>query len=181
VFGAAGFELIPRGRAKSQAGTRAVTSVRRVLMMLAVRGGPRVDTSRELASPLPDLLFTIAEEDADDETTNREEDVWAGLLRDGADVARRLTERIAVDRTVARGEIDAEDWAALGDAFGIIVRRDTRRHTVTARAFADEADLLAEWEATKAELVTTTAVEAFEMGDSTEGPSSGPLPPRDDQ
>lgn len=138
-------------------------------------------SSRELAPPLTDLLYTMAEEEADDEATNLQEEVWAGLLRDGADVTRRLMEQIAVDRTVARGEIDAEDWAALGDAFGIIVRRDNRRNRVTARAFADEEDVLAEWEATKADLVTTTAVEAPEMGDNTEGPSSGPLPPRDDE
>jgi len=139
-----------------------------------------MDTSRELAPPLTDLLYAMAEQDADDETTNLQEDVWAGLLRDGADVARRLTEQIEGTRTVARNEIDPEDWAALGDAFGIIVRRDNRRNRVTAHAFADEEDLLAEWEATKAELVTTVVVEAPEMGDSTEGPSSGPMSPRDD-
>lgn len=86
-----------------------------------------------------------------------------------------------MNRTVARDEIDAEDWAALGDAFGVIVRRDNRSTKITARAFADEEDLLAEWEATKAELVSTVALEAPEMGDSTEGPSSGPIPPRDDK
>ena len=140
-----------------------------------------MDTSHELTPPLTDLLYAMAEEGADAETTNFQEDVWAGLLRDGADVARRLTEQIDVNRAVARDEIDAEDWAALGDAFGIIVRRDNRRNRVTARAFADEEELLAEWEATKAELVTAVAVEAPEMGDSTEGPSSGPMPPRDDK
>jgi hypothetical protein len=140
-----------------------------------------MDTSHELAPPLTDLLYTIAEEGADGETTNVEEDIWAGLLRDGADVARRVTEQIEANGTVARDEIDAEDWAALGDAFGIIVRRDNRRNTVSARAFVDEEELLAEWEATKAELETTGAMEAPEMGDSTEGPSSGPMPPRDDK
>jgi len=140
-----------------------------------------MDTSRELAPPLPDLLYAMAEEDADAETTNYQEEVWAWLLRDGADVARRLAEQFEVNRTAARDEIDAEDWAALGDAFGIIVRRGHRRHDVTARAFADEEDLLAEWEATKAELVSTMMVEAPEMGDSTEGPSSGPMPPPDDE
>jgi hypothetical protein len=139
-----------------------------------------MDTSRELAPPLTDLLYTMAEEDADAETTNFQEDVWAGLLRDGTDIARRLTEQIEVTPAVARNQIDPEDWAALGDAFGIIVRRDSRRNRVTARVFADEEDLLAEWEATKAELVTTVGVEDPEMGDSTEGPSSGPMPPRDD-
>ena len=139
-----------------------------------------MDTSHELASPVTDLLYTVAQDDADAEATNLQEDVWVGLLRDGADIAQRLTEQIEVNRTVARDEIDAEDWAAIVGAFGIIVRRDNRRNKVTARAFADEEELLAEWEATKAELVTTTAVEAPEMGDSTEGPSSGPMPPRDD-
>jgi hypothetical protein len=140
-----------------------------------------MDTSHELAPPLTDLLYTMAEEGADGETTNGADDIWAGLLRDGAEVARRLTEQIGANGIVARDEIDAEDWAALGDAFGIIVRRDNRRNTVSARAFSDEEDLLAEWEATKAELEITGAVEAPEMGDSTEGPSSGPMPPRDDK
>ena len=140
-----------------------------------------MDTSYELAPPLTDLLYTMAEEGADDQTTNLQEDVWAGLLRDGADVARRLREQIDVNRAVGRDEIDAEDWTALGDAPGIIVRRDNRANKVTARAFADEEDLLAESEATKAELVTPTAVEATEMGDSTEGPSSGPMSSRDDR
>src|SRR2546425_3081929 len=57
-------------------------------------GGLRMDTSHELAPPLTDLLYAMAEEGADAETTNLQEDVWAGLLRDGADVARRLTEQI---------------------------------------------------------------------------------------
>jgi hypothetical protein len=136
-----------------------------------------MDTSRELAPPLTDLLYTMAEEGSDAEATNLQKNVWAGLLRDGADVTQRLTEQIEVNRD----EIDADDWAALGDAFGIIVRRDNRSNRVSARAFADEEDLLTEWEATKAELVTTVAVEAPEMGDSTEGPSAGPMPPGDDK
>jgi hypothetical protein len=96
-----------------------------------------MDTSRELAPPLTDLLYMMAEKDADDEATNLQEDVWAGLLRDGADVTRRLTEQIEVNRTVARDEIDAKDWAALDGAFGIIVRRDNRSNKIAARAFAD--------------------------------------------
>ena len=140
-----------------------------------------MDTSHELAPPLPHLLYLMAEESSDGETTNVAEDVWAGLLRDGADVVQRLTEQIEADDTIARHEIDGGDWAALRDAFGIIVRRDNRRNIVSARAFADEEDLLAEWEATKAELESTIAVEAPDMGDSTEGPSSGPMPPRDDE
>jgi hypothetical protein len=153
--------------------------VREAASNLKRRAG--MDTSRELAPPLTDLLYALAEEDADDETTNLRRDIWAGLLRDGTDVARRVTEQIEVTPAVARNEIDPEDWAALGDAFGIIVRRDDHRNMVTARAFADEEDLLAEWEATRAELETALAVEAPEMGDSTEGPSSGPMPPRDDK
>jgi hypothetical protein len=90
-------------------------------------------------------------------------------------------ETIEVNCTVARDEIDAEDWAAGGDAFGIIVRRDHRRDKTTARAFPDEENIPAEWEATKTELVTTVAVEGPEMGDSTERvPSSGPMAPRGD-
>ncbi|HEV2356649.1 MAG TPA: hypothetical protein VGZ23_03440 [bacterium] len=140
-----------------------------------------MDTSRELAAPLTNLLYAVAEEDADDWATGPGGDIWAGLLRDGADIARRLREQIEANAAPARDEIDAEDWAVLGAAFGVIVRRDHRRNAVSARAFTDEEELLAEWEATKAELEPSGgAVEAAEMGDSTEGPSSGPMPPRDD-
>jgi len=137
--------------------------------------------SREISAPLTDLLYALAEESADDETIDREAAVWAALLRDGMDVARRVLEVLEPNDAVAQVAIDAEDWAALRGAFGLIVKRDNYQHTVTARAFADEEECLAEWEATKAELESPIpAVEATEMGDTTEGPSSGPMPPRDD-
>jgi len=141
-----------------------------------------MDTSRELAPPLTNLLYTMAEEGADDWATGSGGDLWAGLLRDGAEIARRLREQIEADAAVTRDAIDAEDWAALRTAFAVIVRRDHRRNTVSARAFSDEAELLDEWEATKADLEPSGgAVEAAEMGDSTEGPSSGPKPPPDNE
>src|SRR5579859_2385538 len=139
-----------------------------------------MDTSHELTAPLPNLLYAIAEEDAEDWVTGSGGNLWAGLLRDGAEIVRRLTEQIEANAAVVGEEIDAEDRAALGAASGVIVRRDHRRNAVSARAFADEEELLEEWEATKAELEPSGgAVEAAEMGDSTEGPSSGPKPPRD--
>jgi hypothetical protein len=141
-----------------------------------------MDMSHELAPPLTNLLYAMAEEGADDWATGSGGDVWAGLLRDDAEIARRLREQVEANDAVARDEIDVEDWVALGTAFGVIVRRDHRRNTVSARAFTDEEELLAEWEATKAELGPGGgAVEAAEMGNSTEGPSSGPMPPRDDE
>lgn len=140
-----------------------------------------MDTSHELAPPLPSLLYAIAEEDADDWATDSRGNLWAGLLRDGAEIVRRLREQIEAGAAAVRDEIDAEDRAALGAASGVIVRRDHRRNTISARAFADEEELLAEWEASKAELGPSDgALEAAEMGDSTEGPSSGRRPPRDD-
>ncbi len=96
--------------------------------------------SHELAPSLADLLCTMAEEDADAETIDLEDTVWAGLLRDGADVVQRLREQIEANGTTERDEIDAEDWAALDHAFGVIVRRDSRHRTVSARAFADEEE-----------------------------------------
>lgn len=140
-----------------------------------------MDTSHELTPPLTTLLSAVAEDDADDWVAGPGEETWAGLLRDGAEIAGRVGEQIEADGTIARAEIDAEDWAALRAASGVIVRRDHRRKAVSARAFADEEELLAEWEATKAELEPSGGpVEAAEMGDTTEGPSSGPKPPRDD-
>jgi hypothetical protein len=141
-----------------------------------------MNSSHELAPPLTNLLYAIAEEDADDWATSAEGNLWVGLLRDGAEIVRRLKVQIEAGAAAVRDEIDAEDRAALGAASGVIVRRDHRRNTVFARAFTDEEELLAEWEATKAELEQSGgAVEAAEMGDSTEGPSSGPKPPRDDE
>src|SRR5579872_88265 len=145
-------------------------------------GGLRMDTSHELAPPLTNLLYAMAEEGADDWATGPGGNVWAGLLRDGAEIARRLREQIEANDALVRDENDREDWTALGMAFGVIVRRDHRRNTTSARAFTDEEALLAEWEATKAELEPSGgAVETTEMGNSTEGPSSGPKPPRDDE
>jgi hypothetical protein len=109
-------------------------------------------TSHELAPPLPNLLYAIAEEDTDDWATGSRGDLWAGLLRDGVEIVRRLREQIEAGAAVVGDEIEAEDRAALGAASGVIVRRDHRRNTVSARAFADEEELLAEWEASKAEL-----------------------------
>src|SRR5579884_3668184 len=104
------------------------------------QGGLTMPASHELAPSLADLLCTMAEEDADAETIDLEDTVWAGLLRDGADVVQRLREQIEANDTVERDEIDAEDWAALDHAFGVIVRRDSRHRTVSARAFADEEE-----------------------------------------
>ena len=136
--------------------------------------------SRELSPPLTDLLYEVAEEGADDEAGDRAGRAWAALLRDGTDVRRRVLEQVEAEGAAGHDAIDPEEWAALRGAFGLIVVRDNRRNAVTARVFADEEECLAEWEATRVDLkASPPAVEAPDMGDSTEGPSSGPIPPRD--
>jgi hypothetical protein len=132
--------------------------------------------SRTIAPPLRDVLYTMAEEGADEETTDLSEDVWAGLMRDGADVARRIEEGLETDEALIEpDEVDPDDLAALREAAGVIVTRDHRRGRVTAAAFPDENELLAAWNALVAELEPSAlAVEPSEMDDSTEGPSSGP-------
>jgi len=135
---------------------------------------------RELSPPLPDLLYEFALDGADDEGGDHKGPVWVALLRDGAEIRRRVVEEIESGDSAARDSVDPDDWAALRDAFGVIIRRDNRRNDVTARAFADEEECLAEWEAVRADLeASPPPVEAPDMGDATEGPSSGPLPPRD--
>jgi hypothetical protein len=136
--------------------------------------------SRDLAPPLPDLVFVLAEEGADDEAGDRSDPVWAALLLDGSNVRRRVLEQLEDDEAAAKDAVDPDDWEALRGAYGLIIRRDNRRNVVTARVFADEEECLSEWEATRAGLeASPPAVEAPDAGDTTEGPSSGPLPPRD--
>jgi hypothetical protein len=138
--------------------------------------------SRDLSPPLPDLVYALAEEGTDNETGDRGGPFWAALLLDGAEVRRRVLEELEDDEAAAREAIDPDDWEALRAAYGLIVRRDNRRNTVRARVFADEEECLSEWEATRAGLeASPPAVEAPDTGDTTEGPSSGPLPPRDDR
>jgi hypothetical protein len=135
--------------------------------------------SRAIAPPLSDVLYLMAEEGADEETSDLSEDMWAGLMRDGADVVRRLEEGMeAGDAPVAREDLDPDDLAAIRDAAGLIVTRDHRRGRVAAETYPDETELLAAWNALIVELEPTSLeVENAEMDDSTEGPSSGPKPP----
>jgi hypothetical protein len=135
--------------------------------------------SRAIAPPLTDVLYIMAEEGADEETSDLSEDMWAGLMRDGADVARRVEEEIeADDTTVAREDVDPDDLAAIRDSAGLIVTRDHRRGRVIAETYPDENELLAAWNALVTEIEPSALeVEDGEMDDSTEGPSSGPKPP----
>jgi hypothetical protein len=131
--------------------------------------------SRVIAPPLTEMLYTIAEEGADEEASDFSEDVWAGLMRDGADVARRVEEEIeAGDAPVGREEIDPDDLAAIRGAAGVIITRDHRRGRVNAETYPDENELVAAWNALMVELEPSSVdVEDGEMDDSTEGPASG--------
>ncbi len=132
--------------------------------------------TRAIAPPLSDVLYTMAEERADEETSDLSEDIWAGLMRDGADVARRVEEEMdAGDVSVSRDEVDPDDLTAIRDAAGVIITRDHRHGRVTAETFPDESELLAAWNAIVVELEPSALeVDEAEMDDSTEGPSSGP-------
>lgn len=133
-------------------------------------------SSRAIAPALTDVLCTLAEEGADEETTDLTEDMWAGLLRDGADVARRVEEEIDTGGArAAHDEVDAEDLNAIRGAAGIIVTRDHRHGRVRAEPYPDENELLVAWNAVVTEL-DSGSLEADETDadGSTEGPSSGP-------
>jgi len=122
--------------------------------------------TRAIAPPLTDVLYTMAEEGADEETSDLSEDMWAGLMRDGADVARRVEEEIDTgDASVSRDEVDPDDLTAIRDAAGVIITRDHRHGRVTAQTFPDENELLAAWNAILVELEPGAL-------DSAEGPSS---------
>ena len=138
--------------------------------------------NRELSPPLPDLLYALAEDGADDETGDRAGPAWAALLQDGPELRRRVLEQLEDDEAAAKDAVDPDDWAALRGAYGVIVVRDNRRNRVTATAFDDEEECLAEWQAIRAGLKgSPPPVESPDPGDSTEGPSSGPVPPHEDR
>ncbi len=111
---------------------------------------------RVLTAPLSDLLLMVAEEEASDETSSPEEDLWAGLLREGPDLVPRLAEELEQVDTGDSETVDPDEWSTLNKAVGVIVTRDNRTGTTTARAFAEEQDLLAAWEAIKTELAPLT-------------------------
>lgn len=137
--------------------------------------------SRELSPPLPELLYALAGDGADDETGDREGPAWAALLENGEEVRRRILEQLEADEAAAKDAIDPDDWAYLRGAYGVIVVHDNRRNSAAATAFTDEEECLAEWEQIRADLkASPPAVEASDTGDNTEGPSSGPVPPRED-
>jgi len=132
--------------------------------------------ARTIAPPLADVLYAMAEDGADEEQADLSEDVWAGLMRHGADVARRIEEGMgAAAAPVARDQVDPDDLAALRDAAGVIVTRDHRRGRVSAAAYPDEIELLAAWNAIVAEVEPGAVdVETSETDDGPEGPSPDP-------
>ena len=133
-------------------------------------------SSRAIAPPLTDVLYTLAEEGADEEIADLTEDVWAGLMRDGADVARRVEEEIETGGTGAEhDEVDAEDLNAIRGAAGVIVTRDHRHGRVRAETYPDANELLVAWNAIVTELDPAALQgDETEMDGSTEGPASGP-------
>jgi hypothetical protein len=110
---------------------------------------------RVLTAPLSDLLLMVAEEEASDEASSPEEDLWAGLLREGPDLVPRLAEELEQVDTGDTETVDPDEWSMLNKAVGVIVTRDNRTGTTTARAFGEEADLLAAREAIETELAPT--------------------------
>ncbi|HKX16696.1 MAG TPA: hypothetical protein VJT33_01620 [bacterium] len=135
-----------------------------------------MSSSRAIAPPLTDVLYTLAEEGADEETTDLTEDMWAGLMRHGADVARRVEEEIDTGGAgPGHDEVDAEDLSALRNAAGVIVTRDHRHGRVRAATYPDENELLVAWNAIVTELDPgSLEADGTETDGSTEGPSRGP-------
>lgn len=133
-------------------------------------------SSRAIAPPLTDVLYTLAEEAADEEITDLTEDMWAGLMRDGADVARRVEEEIDTGgASAAQHEVDAEDLNAIRGAAGVIVTRDHRHGRVRAETYPDENELLVAWNAIVTELdAGSLEADETDTDGSGEGSTSGP-------
>ncbi|HET7265136.1 MAG TPA: hypothetical protein VFL28_10740 [bacterium] len=132
-------------------------------------------SNRAIAAPLTDVLYMMAEEGADEETSDLTEDTWAGLMRDGADVARRVEEEIDTGGvTVPRENVDPDDLNAIRAAAGVIVTRDHRRGRVNAETYPNESELLVAWTAIVTELAPgSPEAEETEIDGSAGRSSSG--------
>ncbi|MGH2402886.1 MAG: hypothetical protein ACRDGN_00335 [bacterium] len=100
------------------------------------------------------MIFALAQEEADEVAgLDREEgNLWAALLQDGSEVARRARELIEAGQTdVSLNAIDSDDWAAVEQAAGLIVMRDNEG-AIAVQPYGTEENLAAAWAAMMADL-----------------------------
>jgi hypothetical protein len=108
--------------------------------------------SPPLPVPLSMVIYAIAQEGSDEEAGGTSDDLWAGLLRDGPDIADRARDLVQTeDADSEQEEIDESTWAQLEKSAGVIVTRDIRGG-VSVQTFRSEEDLMSAWNALEAEL-----------------------------
>jgi hypothetical protein len=109
---------------------------------------------RRIGQPLDEVIFALAQDEADEVAgLDREEgNLWAALLQDGADIARRARELIDAGHTDVRHDaVDPDDWTALEQAAGLIVMRDNDG-SIGVQPYRSEDNLAAAWVAVMADL-----------------------------
>ncbi len=101
---------------------------------------------RQFDQSLAPILLTLAQDGADEIAGPEIEEghLWAALLRDGAEIARRTRE--VLEDAQANGEpaVDPGELRALEAAAGVIVTRESEG-AVTAQPYASEEELVAAW------------------------------------
>ncbi|MGQ0570031.1 MAG: hypothetical protein ACT4P5_10965 [Armatimonadota bacterium] len=102
-----------------------------------------------IGQPLAAAIFALAQEAAD-EVAGPGGDTgsfWAGLIRDGPDLVRRLREHLAVGGLDVDAEsIEPGDWDTLDKAAGVIVMREDSGE-IAVQAYRADDDLAAAWTA----------------------------------
>ena len=109
---------------------------------------------RRVGQPLDEVVFALAQEEADEVAgLDREEgNLWAALLQDGSEVARRARELIEAGQTdLTLAAIDPDDWATVEQAAGVIVMRDNEG-AIAIQPYRTEENLAAAWAALMADL-----------------------------
>lgn len=107
-----------------------------------------------IRGPLTGVIFLLAQEQADEiaGVNGVTEDGFAALFRDGPDLARRTRELLETDEVdVGPDAVEPEEWRALEESAGVIVRRDAEG-TVTVEPYPTDAELAAAWSAVMVEL-----------------------------
>lgn len=108
--------------------------------------------ARPLPLQLATLIYSLAQDGADEELGEVADELWAALLRDGRDIADRARDLVHSDTVDVRpDEIDDEAWAQLESAAGVIVTRNSDG-SISVQSFRDGADLAASWNALAVEL-----------------------------
>lgn len=109
---------------------------------------------RRIGQPLDRVIFALAQERADEIAGLDEEEgnLWAALLEDGPEVARRSRELLEAGHIeIGQDAIDPEEWASLEHAAGVIVTRDNEG-AISVQPYRSEDDLAAAWATLMADL-----------------------------